>query len=34
MSVSPFSFDLAGTWKDGKSRFYRDGYSFVKFSFA
>lgn len=33
LSVSPWTFDLTGSWNDGyKSDFYRDNYSFVKFS--
>lgn len=33
LSVSPWTFDLTGAWKDGyKSDFYRENYSFVKFS--
>ena len=28
-SVGPYSFELPGTWKDGKSTDYRDSYSFV-----
>ncbi len=33
LSVSPWTFDLTGAWKEGyKSDFYRDNYSFVKFS--
>ena len=33
LSVSPWSFDLTGSWKENyESDFYRDNYSFVKFS--
>lgn len=33
LSVSPWTFDLTGSWKENyESDFYRDNYSFVKFS--
>lgn len=33
LSVSPWTFDLTGAWKDNyESDFYRENYSFVKFS--
>ena len=32
-SVSPYSFDLFGTWEDGKSKEFTDVYSFVRFGF-
>ncbi len=31
-SVGPYSFELPGTWKDGKSTEYREAYSFVPVS--
>lgn len=29
-SVGPYTFERMGTWKNGKSEHYREGYSFVK----
>ena len=28
--VSPYTFERLGTWKDGKSEYFKDGYAFVK----
>lgn len=33
LSVSPYSFELNGTWKDGKSEEFTNRYSFVRFGF-
>lgn len=32
-AVSPYSFDLFGTWKDGKSEEFSKNYTFIRFGF-